>query len=158
MEAGQLVRDEGGVRLVFTRDFEVSIETLWEALTDPDRTERWIGRWQGDPASGTVELQMAAEEGAPASPLVIASCQAPNVLAVTASAGDDSWPLRMALTAGDDGSSTLTFSHELTDPVDVTSIGPGWEFYLDRLAAVVNGDEVPDDFDKYYPARASAYS
>ncbi|GAB3242346.1 SRPBCC domain-containing protein [Kineosporia babensis] len=158
MQAGQIIRDADGVRLVFTRDFAVAVERLWQVLTDPELTARWIGRWAGDPASGEVQLWMSAEEGTPAATVTIGVCEAPSVLAVTTSADGSDWPLRLALSAGDDTSSTLTFTHELTEPVDVTSIGPGWEFYLDRLAAVLNGDEVPDDFEKYYPVRASAYA
>ncbi len=154
METGRLVRDDAGARLVFTRDFPVPVEALWQALTDPELTARWIGRWEGDPAHGEVQLWMSAEEGTPSTPVTIGACVAPSVLALTT--GD--WPLRLALTAGDDTSCTLVFTHELSEPVDATSIGPGWEFYLDRLAAVLDGDEVPDDFEKYYPARASAYT
>ncbi len=112
---------------------------------------------EGDPASGTVQLHMSAEEGTPASPVRIDSCSEPYVLAVTTPAEGEPWVLRMILSSTAVGSS-LTFTHELPTPVDASSIGPGWEFYLDRLAAVLDGGEVPDDFEKYYPARASAYT
>lgn len=52
---------------------------------------------------------------------------------------------------------TLTFSHRLAEPHDATDIGPGWHWYLDRLAAVVADQPAPDDFDAYLTGLAGAY-
>ncbi|GLY13814.1 hypothetical protein Kisp01_08300 [Kineosporia sp. NBRC 101677] len=154
---GRITRDQNGARLVFTRAYSVPVQQLWAALTEPEQTARWIGRWEGDPTSGTVSLHMSAEEGTPASPVRIDSCAAPYVLAVTTPAEGEPWTLRLVLSSTASGSS-LTFTHEQAGSPDLGSIGPGWEFYLDRLAAVLDGGEVPEDFEKYYPVRASAYA
>ncbi len=46
----------------------------------------------------------------------------------------------------------------LTDPQLVGSVGPGWEYYLERLAAVVaGGDADACDFDEFYPALEPHY-
>jgi len=38
------------------------------------------------------------------------------------------------------------------------SVGPGWDYYLDRLvAAETGGDLTAIDFDDYYPAFAAHY-
>ena len=62
----------------------------------------------------------------------------------------------MTLSAQGD-ETTLRFVQRLAEPYDASSIGPGWHFYLDRLGAVLNGHDVPDDFDAYYPALQADY-
>ena len=54
---------------------------------------------------------------------------------------------------------TLSFSQPELDPVDGESVGPGWEYYLDRLvAAETDGDVAAIDFERdYYPAMADYY-
>lgn len=46
--------------------------------------------------------------------------------------------------------------HHLDDGVDVGSVGPGWEYYLDMLAASRDGSAVPD-FGDYFPAQQAYY-
>ena len=54
---------------------------------------------------------------------------------------------------------TLSFSQPELDPVDGASIGPGWEYYLDRMvAAEAGGDVAAIDFERdYFPAMADYY-
>src|SRR3954469_16179359 len=97
---GRIETIDGVRRLVIEREFRVSIDDVWAAVTEPERLARWIGVWTGDPASGHVPFAMTAE-----------------------------------------------------------SVGPGWEYYLDRLGAVlIGGDVTAIDFDRdYYPAMAAHY-
>ena len=62
---GAVVREGGEVLLRFERHYDAPATDVWSALTDPDRTARWLGRWSGDPAEGHVLLLMTDEEGAP---------------------------------------------------------------------------------------------
>ena len=41
--------------------------------------------------------------------------------------------------AEEDGVTTLTFTQRDIDPVEAESVGPGWEYYLDRLVAAESG-------------------
>ncbi len=41
---------------------------------------------------------------------------------------------------------------DLPPTADVRDVGPGWEYYLDRLVAAVNGGPMPD-FGDYHPAQ-----
>lgn len=54
--------------------------------------------------------------------------------------------------------SSLTLSHLVTDPSSIENVGPGWEYYLDRLAAALGGTD-PDhvDWEDYYPAMQPYY-
>ena len=39
------------------------------------------------------------------------------------------------------------------------NVGPGWEYYLDRLVAAEAGRSVAEvDWDAYYPALSSSYA
>lgn len=154
---GRVLRDVDGVRLEFTRTFDAPVEEVWSAVTDPERTARWFGRWSGDPASGSVEVVMTAEEQAPAERMTIDACEPPHRLAVTAGTADGPWPLVVTLAADGDGT-VLRFVHHLAEPYDASSLGPGWHYYLDRLAAVVQDQPVPDRFDDYHPAPEGAYA
>lgn len=144
------------MRLEFVRSYDDPIADVWSALSDPDRTARWFGRWTGDPASGSVDVTMAAEEGAPSQAVAILVCDPPHRLVVETGSGDGVWRLDVTLSAQAD-ETTLRFVQRLSEPYDASSIGPGWHFYLDRLGAVLNGRDVPDDFDAYYPALQADY-
>lgn len=63
-----------------------------------------------------------------------------------------------AVLAETGGTTTLRFTHQLAEPYDASSVGPGWQFYLDRLGAVIEARDLPGEFDAYYPALASSYS
>ena len=153
---GAVVREDGQVLLRFERRYAAPVADVWSALTDPDRTARWLGRWTGDPASGRVQVTMADEEGAPSEPVTVDRCEPPTRLEVTVGTGDGPWPLTVLL--GEDGDGTrLLFTHRLAEPYDASSVGPGWHYYLDRLGAVVAGTPVPADFTAYHPGLAAAY-
>lgn len=51
---GAVVKIDDAPHLVLTRRFASSADEIWRELTESDRLERWIGRWEGDPAAGTV--------------------------------------------------------------------------------------------------------
>lgn len=154
---GQVLRDEDGMRLEFVRSYDDPVADVWSALTDPDRTARWFGRWTGDPANGSVQVVMVAEGDAPPQTMAILACEPPNRLLVEADSPDGVWRIEVTLSEQGSGT-TLRFVQRLAEPYDASSIGPGWHFYLDRLAAVVQGGEVPDDFDAYYPALQDRYA
>lgn len=52
---------EGTDYIVLTRTFRAPIQDVWAAVTEPQRLERWIGTWTGDPESGEVTFRMTAE-------------------------------------------------------------------------------------------------
>lgn len=59
-----------------------------------------------------------------------------------------------------EGVTALEFTQVISDPAILESIGPGWEYYLDRLvAAETGGDPSAIDFDRdCYPALSDHYS
>ena len=149
---------EGSAVLVLTRDFAADADIVWAAITESDRLARWIGTFSGDPVSGHVLFRMTAEGEAPAEDVDIDECDPPRLLAVTTHSASNSWRLRLTLT-DIDGGTRLTFTQPDIDPVEAESVGPGWEYYLDRLVAAETGGDVAGiDFDRdYYPAMLEYY-
>jgi uncharacterized protein YndB with AHSA1/START domain len=143
---GRLFGDD----LVLTRTFRASIDDVWASLTDPERTARWFGPWEGDAGPGhTIKVQMVQEEGKPWTDLLIDACEPPRRLAVSGT-GEHGWHLDMTLTETADVTE-LRFTQHLTGTEGVGEVGPGWEFYLDVLVASRDGLPAPD-WNDYYPA------
>jgi uncharacterized protein YndB with AHSA1/START domain len=152
-----------GTYVVFTRTFRAPVEDVWAAITEPDRLARWIGRWTGDPAEGTVRFEMLFEgDGAEPEEYTIDACDAPTRLKLTSHMAYDehtpaTWHLELDL-AEADGVTTLTFAQSMDDPAMAGNVGPGWDYYLDRLVAAEAGaDPAGIDFADYYPALSGHY-
>ncbi len=144
---GRLFGDD----LVLTRTFRAPIADVWASITEPARTARWFGPWEGDAAPGrTIKVQMVQEEGKPWMDLTIDACEPPLRLALSSADEHGGWHMDMVL-AESDGVTELRFTHHLTDTKGVGDYGPGWEFYLDALVAARDGRPAPD-FNDYYPS------
>jgi uncharacterized protein YndB with AHSA1/START domain len=148
---------DGTDQLVLTREFRAPIADVWAAVTEPDRLARWIGTWTGDPATGAVAFRMTAEgDDVAEETYTIGTCAAPRRLVLDTPNG---WHLDLDLELAEAaGTTTLTFAQPLTDPAAAADIGPGWEYYLDRLVAAETGADVAAvDWDSYYPAQCDHY-
>ena len=149
-------REAGWV--VLPRTFRMPRDEVWKAITEPERLERWIGTWSGDPAEGRVSFRMTAEgEDIPANDYVITGCRPTEHLGLEADAAGMHFELRLDLSE-EDGVTTLLFAQRMSDPEVASAVGPGWEYYLDRLVAAETGRDVADvKWDGYYPALADDY-
>ncbi|WP_433824466.1 SRPBCC family protein [Actinoplanes sp. CA-015351] len=145
-----------GNDLVLTRTFPAPIDDVWASITEPDRTARWFGPWQGDAAPGSpIKVQMVQEEGQPWMNMTIDACEPPRRLALSAVNDYGSWHLDLVLTE-DAGVTTLTFTQHLTGTENVGEVGPGWEYYLDLLVTSRDGGPKPD-FTDYFPAQKAYF-
>lgn len=151
---------DGHDSVVFDRTFRAPIESVWAAITESDRLERWVGTWTGDPAAGSVLFRMNAEgDDVKPETFTIDACEPPRRLSLTSNVeGEETvWHFVLEL-AEDAGITTLTFSQSVPDGEMAAGVGPGWEYYLDRLVAAETGAEVAAiDFDDYYPAQSEHY-
>lgn len=154
---------EGRDYVVFTRTFRAPIEDVWAAVTESDRLGRWIGTWEGDPAEGHVAFRMLYEgDEHAAERFTIDRCEPPRRLEITTEAPSPegatvTWQLRIEL-AEHEGTTTLTFAQDVPEPEMATGVGPGWDYYLDRMvAAETGGDPATLDFDDYYPRLSEHY-
>ena len=61
--SGTVERDGEVYALRFERDYQASIGEVWSAMTDPERTPRWLGELHGHPAVGeTMHLVMGESD------------------------------------------------------------------------------------------------
>lgn len=138
--------------LSLRRSFPDPPAEIWPSFTDSALTSRWFGRWSGTPGIGnTVELQMLFEEGLPWSSVRIAECVPDRLLRVLVEDEYGSWDLEIRLQADPPGT-LVEFIHHLEDPRAASSVGPGWEYYLDSLLASRTGSPAPD-FADYFPGQ-----
>lgn len=156
---GTVTTIDGQPNLVLTRTFGSPAEAVWQTFTDSDRLRAWIGHWEGDPTTGHVSFFMTAEAEDPEpEQYTIVECDRPRRFAGDTSQGSGAWHLWFELdeTAG---VTTLTFGQRLNPGEDVGSIGPGWEYYLDRAEAAHEGrDASAVVWDDYYPALRDEYA
>ena len=145
----------GAGHLVFTRTFAAPLEDVWAACTEPARMERWIGTWTGDPAAGEIAFRMTAEgDDVPEEVYLVEVCEPPRRFVVrsrdAASFSPDgagpqvTWQHTLELRE-EDGQTTLTFTQVVPDGPEggdmVASVGPGWDYYLDRLVTAYGGGD-----------------
>ncbi|MER8024462.1 SRPBCC domain-containing protein [Glutamicibacter protophormiae] len=150
--SGRVEKNANGIDLVLTRILPLELQEAWAAITESEKTSRWIGRWEGTGAQGqTIRLQMGFEEGSSWSDVVIAECRAPNYLRVQTVDDSGSWDLSIDLASADEATE-LRFVHRGLVPGAVGDIGPGWEYYFDQLLASITGGPLPV-WDDYYPAQ-----
>ncbi|MFD1146162.1 SRPBCC family protein [Saccharothrix hoggarensis] len=148
---GRLFRTDAGSDLVITRTFRALADDVWAGLTEPERTARWFGPWEGEGGPGrTVKVRMVFEEQAPWVEVRVDACDPPRRLAL--SMVDDAGTWRMELLLSEvDGVTELRLVHHLDTEEGIGEVGPGWEYYLDMFVASRAGTPLPA-FDDYYPS------
>jgi uncharacterized protein YndB with AHSA1/START domain len=139
------------------REWPDPIDDVWAALTESERTARWIGTYAGiGRGGGTVEFTLTGEAdagGAVAPPVTvtIVECDPPRRLVVDIPEGDGpSWRVAVTLST-EDGRTVLLFEQRVLDGVDPAAVEAGWSWYLDRLGASLHGEPMPAWAD-YLPA------
>ncbi|GAA1270344.1 hypothetical protein Psi02_20650 [Planotetraspora silvatica] len=148
---GRLLRTGAGSDLILTRTFRAPAEDVWASLTEPDRTARWFGPWEGEAAPGrTIKVQMTYEEQAPWCEMRIDACDPPRRLALSTTDEFGAWKVELSLSEAD-GATELRFVHHLVGEDGIGEIGAGWEYYLDMFVAAREGSPRPD-FTDYYPS------
>lgn len=108
---------DGVEQIVFTRAFAAPLGDVWAACTEPERLERWIGTWAGDPGCGEVAFQMAAEgDDVPEKVYLVQACEPPRCFVVRS---------RNAASFGADGTGprvTWQYTPELSEADGVTTL------------------------------------
>ncbi|MGC4190691.1 MAG: SRPBCC family protein [Thermomicrobiales bacterium] len=153
---GRVVRTDSGYELVIERTYRASAEDVWASIVESERLDRWIGRYDGMTGKGqTVTFWVTAEGEGLSEKISIHECEPPTRLLVESKQGEGSWLMSATLSEAD-GITTLVFTQALADPATAENTGPGWEYYLDRLGAVLDGTPFKD-WDEYYPAQQAHF-
>lgn len=143
MITGRPETRDGQDHLVLTRTFQAPVEDVWAAITEPERLGRWFGVWSGNPSTGRVQVRWDFEDDVAEETYVIEVCEAPHRLRVYNLSDNppDVWTLDLRLSEVA-GRTVLDFAQVLSDGLPVTDVGPGWEYYIDRLADSIRTGEV----------------
>ncbi|QGU07367.1 hypothetical protein COCCU_07165 [Corynebacterium occultum] len=154
---GTIIAGAEGPELLISRDFTENIKEVWAHVVESDRLAQWYGTWAGDPITGKVWLTMIEDPDSPRE-CHIHQCEAPHLLAVSISDSEGEWQIELNLSVEKEGT-RLTFRQPLRGfEMAATEVGPGWEYYLDRLRASLAGGNVEEiDFSSYYPHQIEHY-
>ena len=114
-------------------------------VTDPERMERWIGTWTGDPSSGQVVFRMTAEGDDVAEETYLSTtCDPPRRLVIRGRDADPfshdgsapgQWELDLRRGRRRHDAAFAQVRARRDSRAMVASVGPGWDYYLDRMVA-----------------------
>jgi uncharacterized protein YndB with AHSA1/START domain len=132
------------------RDYEASIEDVWDALTNPERITRWFLPISGDYRLGG-RYQFDGNAGGE-----IVACERPNRLSVTWSYGEaaseaDASVLEIRLSSVDDDTTRLELEHTAVVPDEMWAeygpgaVGVGWDHGLHQLAVHLRDEPAAGD-------------
>jgi uncharacterized protein YndB with AHSA1/START domain len=129
------------VQVVLRREYDASVEDVWDAITDPDRVKRWFLPLRGDLRVGG-SFQLEGNAGGE-----ILQCDPPRLLRVTF--GGPSSIVELRLT--EYGADRTSFELEHTVPIEMAGsgagalyVGPGWDGAVMGLGLFLSG-QTPDD-------------
>lgn len=132
LDSPEIVKDGDHYRMVYDEVYATDAADLWDAVTTRERLARWMAEYTGDlRLGGTWEV---ASDGETWGRGEITACDAPRSFATTWHAvGEEPTELTVRLEPVA-GGTRLVLEH-----VGVQSLfyGPGWQTYLERLAALV---------------------
>jgi uncharacterized protein YndB with AHSA1/START domain len=142
---GVLRREAAHAAVTFRRQYPVSVEELWEALTSPERLRRWLGKVTGDlRAGGCYRIDFAADGGdddpSDRTTGTIRSCEPPRLLLLSWDFdGEPTSLVRVAVSATEDGA-TLELEHSRLPHGQAGGYGAGWHAHLAELGRLVRGE------------------
>lgn len=131
-------RADGKLDIRFERRYPRPVETVWKALTDPDRLADWMGKSTVEPRVGgkflTIQDSAAPMTG------TVRVWEPPHVLEFSWSNKDapDS-VVRYELTPEGKTGTRLVFTQQGVLPGRSALMLPGWQWLFDRLAHALEG-------------------
>ncbi|HWK76575.1 SRPBCC family protein [Microbacterium sp.] len=147
-------RHGDGFRLVYEEVYATDIDDLWQAITTRERLARWMVEYTGDLREGGTWA--VATEGAeqPWATGTISFCDEPRSFTTTWHATQEE-PTELTVTLEPvAGGTRMRLVH-----TGIRSIfyGAGWQTYLERLAADVAGEPIPEDWDARFAELSPGY-
>lgn len=125
-----------------SRTFDAPLEEVWDALTTPERIERWLSPISGDfVVGGRFDIENNASGD-------ILTCDKPRLVQVTWEFGGDTSWVDAALSASGDGTSvalkhTAAPPQEWWDQFGAGATGIGWEMMLVGIALHLAAPDAP---------------
>ena len=144
---GRVVRDRRGLDLIVERTVPAPAAEVWKWLTASTHLKKWIGSYKGTPiVGGEIAFSMSFEEGSGSSQVTVTECAQETRFVLDWVAGNGGGaPWHVAVSIADLGASTVVFlAQRISDPKQAGEVGPGWEYYLDRMLAARSGAAMPE--------------
>lgn len=144
-----------GYRLLYEDVYDTDIDDLWQAITTRQRLARWMVDYTGDLREGGTWAVATEGDEEPWATGKIAVCDAPRSFTTTWHAtGEDPTHLTVTLEAVE-GGTRMQLVH-----TGIRSIfyGAGWQTYLERLAAEVAGEPIPEDWHARFAELSPMYA
>jgi uncharacterized protein YndB with AHSA1/START domain len=130
-----------------TCSYPVPLDEVWAALTEP---ARWFGVLTGEGPEYRVHRVGAAAPTA----LTVRECAAPHRLVVELPEEEHPWRPTVELAEQGEGT-LLTFLLDLPEDYPILDAAAAWNFYLDRLGAVLMDSPMPGEEPVVEPAAAA---
>lgn len=144
--------------ILFERHFARDIQSVWEALTNPEQLAAWFGVVSLDPrAGGKIEIVFNGDADDLEARTVrgtILEWDPPRVLSHQwnqSSMGNT--VLRYELTPAGDGT-LLRLHHAGFQIAQSKGYAAGWHAYLDRMVSFLNKETLPDWLERFTAASA----
>ncbi|WP_353988667.1 SRPBCC domain-containing protein [Ruicaihuangia caeni] len=164
---GRIERDSQGRALVLEREYPLPAAELWRHCTQSELLEAWFGSFSARPAIGKTIALVMSEENSEVEHVTVLGCDPPRHFLGEFGRAGEMWRVGfdIATVASDDGTdagttgrerSRLTLRHYLRGHDELSGIGPGWEYYLDRLLSVLTHGE-PPAWDEYFDTLSEPY-
>ena len=138
---GALRRDGDTCEVRFERPYPTTAADLWQAVTDPERLVRWLGRTTGELHPGgdyRVVMDDDPDTDAIATGTVV-RCEPPHELELTwCFPGEAESQVLVEVRAAGTGS-VLVLVHRALPETGVRGYSAGWHTYLDHLEADLTG-------------------
>ena len=99
---GRVEQSASGPVIVIERTFRTLVAEVWHSIVDPERMNRWIGTWTGEPCEGKrVQFVTTAEGSTEPEEVLIHRCDPPSHLDVESFQAGASWRLAVDLAETD---------------------------------------------------------
>ncbi|GAA4708240.1 SRPBCC family protein [Phytohabitans rumicis] len=145
---GRIPAGEGRT-VVLRRRYDAEIDDVWDAITDPERINRWFMPVTGELKVGG-SYQLKGNAGGE-----ILRCEPPRLLKVTWVFGEnptekDVTEVEVRLAPGGDGATEFELVHTAVVPEEMWSqygpgaTGVGWDLSLLGLSMHLRGESIPD--------------
>ncbi|WP_433760926.1 hypothetical protein [Nocardia sp. CA-135398] len=140
--------EEGRVLLHFLRSFRMPVLDVWSACAEHRQLDRWFGKVTG----GNGNLTIEPFDGPVPGPIAIRveDCRAPHDLVIHIDGGI----LELHMTQVGVVTNLELIRRHIC-PADACSVGPRWQYLLDRLTAYLDRRPLPSWAD--YPELTDEY-
>lgn len=129
------IRLDGARRIVtVSRELSASRAEVWDAIVDPDRMARWLGRLERNGDRFVLTMSSSNDQSATGEILV---CTRPERIEASWSHGAEPETLVQADLEQTDGGTRLTLTHRRMPAVKAAEYGADWEDFLTGLAALL---------------------